>query len=103
MTTTASASAGDRALSRRIVALMRWGTLAASILLVGAAVLTWAGMASAASVAGVAGSGAFILLPLLRLLLMLSHFGRRTDRPYLGITALVIVLVLTSAITGMLL
>ena len=70
------------------------------MLLVGAALLTWSGMASAATVAGIGGCGVLVLLPVLRLLLMLSHFGRRADRTYVGITALVIILVLSSAMTG---
>lgn len=95
--------ATDRLLSRRIAVLMRWGTLTATVLLIAGAILVWCTLALASSVAVVAGCGVLILLPVIRLLLMLISFARRADKPYMGITVLVLVFILTSAVTGMIL
>lgn len=103
MTDATSIGAKDRLLSRRIAVLMRWGTLTASILLIGGALLAWGGVASTSSVVIIGGCAVLILLPLFRLLLMLTDFARRADKPYVGITALVIILILAAATTGMIL
>lgn len=80
--------------------LMRVGLLLASGLLVSSVVLRGFGAAGVATGMTVAGCAALILLPVLRLLLMLGHFGRRSDRLYVAITAVVIVLVAAAAVIG---
>lgn len=100
MTDSASTGARDRLLSRRIEVLMRWGTLMASILLIGGALMAWGGMASASPAVVIAGCAALILLPFLRLILMLIDFARRADNTYVGVVILVIILILAAATTG---
>lgn len=93
--------AGDRLLAHRIAVLMRWGTLATSVLLVGGALLAWGGMAPASSMVVVTGCAILVALPVLRLLLMLVDFARRADPSYVGIVLLVITLIAITAATGM--
>jgi uncharacterized membrane protein len=79
---------------------MRWGTLMASVLFIGGALLAWGGVASASSAVVIAGCAVLILLPFLRLILMLMDFARRADNPYVGVVILVIILILAAATTG---
>ncbi|MFD6178588.1 MULTISPECIES: hypothetical protein [unclassified Isoptericola] len=91
----------DRALAGRLATLMRGGTAAAVALLVVGVVLLAAGARLPSTVALTAGCAALVLLPLVRLVLMLRHFARRSDTPFVVITALVIGLVVAGAAAGL--
>lgn len=91
----------DRALSRRIAVLMRVGTAVAAVLLSTGVILGAVGAQPLSMVLLVAGCATLVLLPVARLLLMAGHFAR-TDRLFLWISLLVLVLVISGASVGLL-
>lgn len=91
----------DEPLARRIAALMRIGTAAASVLLsVGAALaLLRPGVAATTLLAG--GCALLVLLPVIRLVLMTGHYARLAQRRYALISIVVLAFVVASGVVGM--
>lgn len=93
--------AQDRALARRIAVLMRVGTVVAAVLLSGGVLVGAIGAQPVSTVLLVTGCATLVLLPIARLMLMAGHFAR-TDRHFLWISLLVLVLVISGAAVGLL-
>lgn len=91
----------DRPLPRRIAVLFRIGLGLSSVLLVVGVVLRVLDTGAVGHGLVIAGCAVLILLPVLRLLLMVDHFGRRRNRTYLLISGLVLGLVAVAAVIGL--
>lgn len=91
----------DEPLARRIAMLFRTGLVVSTALLVMGVLVRVLGLEDLGSGMIVAGCATLVLLPAVRLLLMLDHFGRHRDRTYLGIGGIVLLLVGIAALIGL--
>ena len=80
---------------------MYWGTAAATILLFCGPLLSAVGLESLGALSVAAGSGVFIALPLLRIILMFAVFALERDALYTAITLLVVTTITGTAIAAM--
>ncbi|MGC5257147.1 DUF1634 domain-containing protein [Gordonia sp. DT218] len=90
----------DQRLAGRLATLMRVGTVSIAMLLVAGTVCSWTDADVAATILLSAGCGLLVLLPVVRLVMMVDHFARSADKPFVVITALVLVLIAAGALIG---
>lgn len=99
-TTAASTVTEDRRLALRIAELMRIGTVIASALLVAGAAVAYLQPGLTATILLTGGCGILVLLPVIRLAMMTSHFARLTDKGFVIITLGVLALVIAGGAVG---
>lgn len=100
---TPSTMINDQPLASRIATLMRIGTVVASFLLTGGAVLLYTQMDRAATILLAGGCGLLILLPVVRLTMMAVHFTQLTDIRFVLITFAVVTFVIMGGVIGVVL
>lgn len=93
----------DRQLALHIATVMRIGTAIASVLLIAGAALTYLQPGLTATTLLTSGCALLILLPLVRLTMMTSHFVRLADKGFVAITLGVLALVIAGGVVGMIL
>lgn len=93
----------DRPLALRIATLMRIGTAIASALLVAGATLAYLLPGLTATTLLTGGCALLILLPVVRLTMMTSHFARLADKGFVAITLGVLALVIAGGVVGVIL
>lgn len=98
MTPSTPRGPSDTQLATRLALLFRIGSvLAALLLILGTAFAYVLSDSTISTVLLTGGCALIVLLPVVRLAMMTGHFARAADRPFAVISALVILLVITTA------
>ncbi len=87
-------------MTARLAALLRWGTLAACVVMGAGTVLFWSPWRAAAPGVILVATLLFVALPVAGLMLIMVGYLRRRDALYVVVTGTVLALVVLDAVVG---